>query len=92
MTLDNIKLNYDNWTDLNTESGIIVGTSINIQMISSVADVLIVQSPTIPDANPKGYNLLKKGTGFGSWLNSGGGDKLWAKTTLGNATINVQEA
>jgi hypothetical protein len=85
-TLPSIDLTSTDWINLNTASGIAVGTSINVQNQSSTA-LLLATSPTKPNLDFKGVVVPPLPAQIATI--GAGESAVWA---LGGGAVNVQEA
>ena len=85
-TLPSINLTNSDWINLNTASGIAVGTSVEVQNQSSTA-LLLAISPTKPNLDFKGVVVPPLPAQIAT---IGAGESIvWA---LGDGLVNVQES
>lgn len=90
-TLNNISLPINDYVDLNTVSGIAVGTGMIIQNLGNEPIKLIAKTTGTPTQND-GYNVIQGADKINSWFEvSAGEPTIWALAEKGSS-INVQEA
>ena len=87
-TLPNISLPANTWVDLYSESGISVGTQINVELLSNNPINLTVKAtkPSLSDGNSKS----KADSRF--YTNTTGDSGAWAYSPDTDSSVNVSEA
>ncbi len=92
-TLTNIELQSGVWTDLNTATGISVGTAMLIQNLSD-EKIKIVRKTTGTPTDADGFNWMASRNLADSWVAVDAGEpRVWANGTreAGSLLINVQD-
>ena len=84
-TLPSFNITSENWVDLNTLTGIAVGTALDIQNQSSFPMFLAISSTT-PALNFSGFAIPASLADVAAV--SAGEDRVWI---LGNGPVSVQE-
>ncbi len=86
-TLENIKLNRDNWTNLYTASGLSVGTRLIVQNVGQTRILLHTgaSAPTQQD----GFNVMP--VDAYPYINQESSTGEWARSVDSDGSINVGE-
>ena len=91
-TVLNVELTNDEWLDLNTETGIAVGTEMNIQNQGDYS-VWIQESATEPATLDEGQKISTMGLDYATPKVKSGSLKIWVRcVSPQGSTLGVQEA
>lgn len=91
-TLPNVDLPLNTWVDLNTETGITVGTALLIENLSREQVKIARQTTGTPTGD--GFNLAGGQSDPDSWVSVDAGEpRVWARVEGGteSAQLNVQD-
>lgn len=87
-TLPNVVLPIGEWVDLYTETGLTVGTQIQVQNVGDVDIRVVTQAATPTDAS--GYNIIRP---FSlTFVSQDAPTGAWARADTADGSVNVGEA